>query len=469
MKTGKVCGIIHLFALLHPTVALVCRSIGITDEIWLTLLSITMIVLIGIRKEARVEMTVATVIVANAAGWLLGVYGAKAVGFLSSSDLLTHAVSTFLTTEILGWCTTGFFDITGKISGSAARQPVPRRSAGLLDRYIPGLIVPIMIIIIFRICLTLLFRSEDNSDYVLFRSAEQLLTKSWILVIMMSIIILTVRWLRLKGPAMPSAAKPAVIACSAAAVSAASAVIAGWQAGSPEHLTFLRFMQLFTVALAIYLIFYSVIYMADYAITAQAAIQSEKDKANQAKYRYAILKQQVNPHFLFNSLNILDCMVQDGENAQASVFIHKLSGIYRYMLHSGERTVCLKDELEFMQMYVDLLKVRFQDGFEVSTDIRDEALKACVVPCSLQILVENAIKHNRVGGDGILEIRIFSDGRSLCVTNNLRPKISAGESTKVGLEYLRRQYADLCGSEIDVSGDNGEFKVTIPLIQHTGK
>ncbi len=468
MKTGRVCGIIHLFAILHPAVALVCRSLGISDEIWLTLLSILMVVLIGIRKNARIEIIVANAIIANAAGWLLGIFGAKAAGLLSLSEMLSHAISTMLTTEILGWGTVGFLGITGK-GGAAAESSTPPRSAKVLDRHVFRLIVPLVIIILFRICLKLLFPAGNDSDYILFRTAELLLTKSWILVIMMSIIILTVRWLRLKGPSMPSAAKPAVIACSAAAVSAASAVIAGWQAGGPEHLTFLRFMQLFTVALAIYLIFYSVIYMADYAITAQAAIQSEKDKANQAKYRYAILKQQVNPHFLFNSLNILDCMVQDGENAQASVFIHKLSGIYRYMLHSGERTVCLKDELEFMQMYVDLLKVRFQDGFEVSTDIRDEALKACVVPCSLQILVENAIKHNRVGGDGILEIRIFSDGRSLCVTNNLRPKISAGESTKVGLEYLRRQYADLCGSEIAVSGDNGEFKVTIPLIQHTGK
>lgn len=464
MKTGKVCGIIHLFALLHPTVALVCRSIGITDEIWLTLLSITMIVLIGIRKEARVEMTVATVIVANAAGWLLGVYGAKVVGFLSSSDLLTHAVSTFLTTEILGWCTTGFFDITGKISGSAARQPVPRRSAGLLDRYIPGLIVPIMIIIIFRICLTLLFRSEDNSDYVLFRSAEQLLTKSWILVIMMSIIILTVRWLRLKGPSMPSAAKPAVIACSAAAVSAASAVIAGWQAGGPEHLTFLRFMQLFTVALAIYLIFYSVIYMADYAITAQAAIQSEKDKANQAKYRYAILKQQVNPHFLFNSLNILDCLVQEGQKEKASIYIHKLAGIYRYMLKHEDKTVPLKDEMAFVSMYTDLLKERFGDGFTVTTDIPEKALQSHVIPCSVQMLIENAIKHNVVGGKEPLRITVSAGKDTLTVENRLRPKIHEETSTRIGLNNMKRQYHDLSGKEVTVSDDGGSFKVTIPLL-----
>lgn len=467
MKTGRVCGIIHLFAILHPAVALVCRSLGISDEIWLTLLSILMVVLIGIRKNARIEIIVANAIIANAAGWLLGIFGAKAAGLLSLSEMLSHAISTMLTTEILGWGTVGFLGITGK-GGAAAESSTPR-SAKVLDRHVFRLIVPLVIIILFRICLKLLFPAGNDSDYILFRTAELLLTKSWVLVIMLSATVLTVRWLRRHGYGMSPAAKTAVIAGTSILIPVISAVIAGFSISGQEHMTGHRFLQIYIVALAIYLIFYAGVYMADYAISAKAAIQSEMDKANYARYRYAILKQQVNPHFLFNSLNILDCMVQDGQNEEASIFIHKLAGIYRYMLRSDERIIPLKDELKFMGMYVDLLKTRFQDGFEVISDIPENTGNMYIIPCSLQILVENAIKHNRVGGDGILKIRIFSDGQSLCVTNNLRPKISAGESTKVGLEYLRRQYADLCGSEIAVSGDNGEFKVKIPLIQHTGK
>ena len=87
-----------------------------------------------------------------------------------------------------------------------------------------------------------------------------------------------------------------------------------------------------------------------------------------------------------------------------------------------------------------------------------------VVPCSVQMLIENAIKHNKVGGDGKLKINISVRDRSLSVSNNLRPKVSTGESTKVGLDYLRRQYLDLCGKEISINADENEYKVTIPLI-----
>ena len=158
-------------------------------------------------------------------------------------------------------------------------------------------------------------------------------------------------------------------------------------------------------------------------------------------------------------------MVLDGKNAQASAYIHKLAGIYRYMLQNAERSVALKDELEFVSMYVDLLRERFADGFEVSVDIPEDKMHLQVVPCSLQMLIENAIKHNRVGGDTVLGIRIYTEGRMLCVSNNLLPKVSEVPSTKVGLDYLRTQYMNLCGSSIRVSDTGGEYKVMIPLIQ----
>ena len=103
MKVPRTGIIIHIFALLHVITALICRSAGILDEIWLTMLTITMVVLIGIRMRAKVELLVACVIVTNLLGFILGTYGAKALMLVSGSELFIHSLSTFLTTEAIGW------------------------------------------------------------------------------------------------------------------------------------------------------------------------------------------------------------------------------------------------------------------------------------------------------------------------------------------------------------------------------
>ncbi len=462
MKTLKVNGIIHLFALLHVAVALTCRSLGIMDEIWLTMLSITMVTLIGMRMYAKVELITATVIVINLAGYVLGVYGAKLIALISSYEPLTHAISSFITTEIIGWSTVGFLNLLRKSSSGRTFRNFTLPSRKIRNEHVIWLAAALVIVILFRILLTLLFSEGSDTDGSLLHIISILMSRSGILVIMLCFIILLVRHLRLRFRHTGTAGKSLAVVCFAVAVSAAVAFTAALSGG--EALTTRRFFQLFLVTLAIYLICYSIVYMIDYAFAARAAMYAERDKANYAQFQYAKLKQQVNPHFLFNSLNILDCMVQDGQNLQASAFIHKLAGIYRYMLRSDERTVSLKDELKFVEMYVDLLRERFPDGFEVETDIPEEMTMLQVVPCSVQMLIENAIKHNKVGGDGKLKINISVRDRSLSVSNNLRPKVSTGESTKVGLDYLRRQYLDLCGKEISINADENEYKVTIPLI-----
>ena len=111
MKSLDIKWIIHLFATLHLAVALTCRSLGIMDEIWLTMLSIAMVVMIGLKVRSKVEMIAATAIITNGAGYLLGVYGAELFGLLFSSEILSHGVSTFMTTEIIGWFTFGLLNL----------------------------------------------------------------------------------------------------------------------------------------------------------------------------------------------------------------------------------------------------------------------------------------------------------------------------------------------------------------------
>ena len=205
--------------------------------------------------------------------------------------------------------------------------------------------------------------------------------------------------------------------------------------------------------------------MVNYAIAAGNKMQKEKEKKHVAQYRYQKLKRQVNPHFLFNSLNALDCLVCEEKTEQASVYIHKLASVYRYMLKSEEEDfVQLEEELTFVGMYIDLLKVRFPEGFDVIIDVREEDKARFVLPCSIQLLIENATKHNTVDAESPLIIKVTSDSSQVSVSNNLLPKVTKIQSTGLGQKYIRQQYLDLSGKEIRIEKTDSEYKVTLPWL-----
>lgn len=209
----------------------------------------------------------------------------------------------------------------------------------------------------------------------------------------------------------------------------------------------------------------AIIGVSEYAIRYRIKAEKAREETNLAHYRYLRLKQQVNPHFLFNSLNVLDCLIQEKSTAEASKFTSKLAEIYRYMLRYEDCTlVRLRDELELVDDYVSLLKVRFTEGLDVIIDIPEESLNKSVVPCSLQLLIENATKHNMVSASSPLRIRISVDDDSIYISNNLQPRLSDASSTGLGLKYLHRQYADLCSREIEILSDGGNYTVKLPLI-----
>ena len=208
-----------------------------------------------------------------------------------------------------------------------------------------------------------------------------------------------------------------------------------------------------------------VVVLATYALQLQTRDNAASEEANLARYRYHKLKQQVNPHFLFNSLNVLDCLIQEQSREDASRYTHKLAEIYRYMIKSeDETTVRLRDEMAFVEQYADLLKVRFPEGLAVETDIPGGALSRSVVPCCVQLLVENAIKHNIVSADRPLHIRITAGEDSVTVTNNRNPKLTRPASTGLGLQYIRQQYQDLSGKAVAVHEEESSYTVTLPLL-----
>jgi len=225
------------------------------------------------------------------------------------------------------------------------------------------------------------------------------------------------------------------------------------------------FGRLLLIAVIAVAAIFSLVYVADYALEANRRLQAERDRANRASFQYMSLKQQVNPHFLFNSLNVLDALVCDGKSEDASKYIHKLAGIYRYMLQNErEEVVSLRDELEFARAFADLLKLRFPQGLVFNISLQDSDLKRFVVPCSLQLLIENATKHNSISAENPLTVEISSNGEEICVRNNIIPKLTPVSSTGLGLNYIRQQYLDICGNDIDIQQDTDFFTVKMPLI-----
>ncbi len=194
-------------------------------------------------------------------------------------------------------------------------------------------------------------------------------------------------------------------------------------------------------------------------------LKDEGNKKRKAQYQYAQLKQQLNPHFLFNSLNILDYLVQHEPRQRASDFIKKMAGVYRYLLDTGEnKLVTVQEELRFVGMYTDLLKERFPAGLYLQVEVNEFNAKRQIIPCGLQILIENATKHNIVNAEYPLYIRIFVEKDRIVVQNNVQPRMNRDESTGIGLANIQKQYKDIANKRISIKRGKNKFAVKLPLI-----
>lgn len=176
------------------------------------------------------------------------------------------------------------------------------------------------------------------------------------------------------------------------------------------------------------------------------------------------LRNQVNPHFLFNSLNTLVYLIPEDPD-KAVRFVQQLSKVYRYVLESREaRIIPLREELEFLQSYIFLLKERFGDNLRVNLHTLEADTESAVVPLSLQMLFENAIKHNVISTQKPLTIEVFVENGHLVVRNTLQRKNQVMDSTGVGLENIRTRYRMLTDREVEVIVSREYFTVLLPMI-----
>jgi sensor histidine kinase YesM len=198
----------------------------------------------------------------------------------------------------------------------------------------------------------------------------------------------------------------------------------------------------------------------------QHSIDNQKLKTEHVASQLISLKDQINPHFLFNSLNALSSLVYDDQK-KAVKFIRKLSEVYRYVLDQTDKElVTVEEELTFMESYFYLLKIRFEDNLIIKTnDIKDSQLQKMIPPMSLQLLVENAIKHNVVSDSRPLTIDLFTnDGGFLIVKNNVSPK-KALDSKGIGLNNLKMRYQYLSDKRMIVNHTTQFFEVYLPLLE----
>jgi len=196
------------------------------------------------------------------------------------------------------------------------------------------------------------------------------------------------------------------------------------------------------------------------------ALDAEILKKNKARFQYEQLKRQLNPHFLFNSLNVLDYLVHT-DSDRASDYIKKLAGVYRYLLSKeSDPVVFLEEELEFVNMYIDLLEERFNNGLEISINIEEIYLKTLVVPCSIQLLIENATKHNIISESSPLSVKIYTKDHFICVENNLQLRISSESSTGVGLKNIDGQIRALFNRSIEIYKASDKFIAKLPIIEN---
>lgn len=221
----------------------------------------------------------------------------------------------------------------------------------------------------------------------------------------------------------------------------------------------------FLIALFISLVFTAIGFFRAWR---RSVLSEAATKAEMMAYKYDSLRNQINPHFLFNSFNVLSDLVYE-DQAQAVTFIRQLSELFRYVLDSRDKElVSLSEELEFMKSYAFLLNTRFGDKLKLEIELNSDR-NALIVPMTLQLLVENAVKHNEVSEKFPLSISIRQNGQYIEVENKLKPKSVGNDSKKTGLKNIAQQFAFFTDKEIEIKSTETHFLVRVPIIMMESK
>ena len=194
-------------------------------------------------------------------------------------------------------------------------------------------------------------------------------------------------------------------------------------------------------------------------------LETEKYKTENANAQLQNLKNQLNPHFLFNNLSVLTSLVYKNQD-KAADFINELAKVYRYVLDTkNSELVPLQEELDFINHYIYLQKIRFEDSVSFEIKIEESQKSAYILPMCLQMLVENTIQHNETSQANPLRVLIYTYNNSLVIENPIKPRSNVADSTKIGLKNIEQRYSFFTDEKVIISNSGEIFKVILPLIQ----
>ena len=450
--------IVILFAFLHFAVAMLSRALNYHDDILLTILTIAMVVIISIRNSTRIEIVTLLTLLATTSGFIIGSWLWQPLSHIIGNDYIAPAVSTFLITTVIGLAVNA---LTLHVKRFRSRTDV-------LRSYIRNVILVAVGILLVRLLYVAMFRMGIFTEGALLNHMLSTIEHTWALLVLLAgnVILFTYLPPHRGEPSKRMAfSTPLMVSLAVLPLVAALLIyydIPNFESPATEPLDFVRTLS---AALIIDILIAAACILIRISTTTQRELREERELKHRTEYQYERLKQQINPHFLFNSLGILDYLVQEHETERASAFIRKLAGIYRYMLNNDQKPlVKISEELEFANMYIDLLEERFPEGMKFEIDVERRFADRFVVPCALQLLVENATKHNIVCSETPLCVKIAVEGEYLVVSNNLQIRTHGQPTTRLGLENIRRQYLDITRRDIVVQKTDNEFIVKLPIV-----
>ncbi len=218
------------------------------------------------------------------------------------------------------------------------------------------------------------------------------------------------------------------------------------------------------IALLISAVLHAKGFIEEWKKSTRKEVVEQKLIAKSANAQFESLKNQLDPHFLFNSLNVLSSLIDENPN-QAQKFTASMSKIYRYVLEQKDKElVTVEEELDFAKTYCDLLKTRFEDSVNFDFNMNEADKKLFVVPLSLQLLLENCIKHNFATSQNPLNIKIFSENGFLFIENNLQQREQVRESAGIGLSNIVQRYSLLTKQNVFIEKSEEFFRVKIPIL-----
>ncbi|MEP0266297.1 histidine kinase [Dokdonia sp.] len=231
-----------------------------------------------------------------------------------------------------------------------------------------------------------------------------------------------------------------------------------------SHMVILKILLPVILIVIMIMAIYEAIY---YNVRLKKSIREEEQtKQVMIQAQLDTLRNQAQPHFLFNSLNTLRDIIDQNSKDEAKAFVDNLSGVYRFILESDSTNlISLREELKFAKAYIHIQSERFGDNLKVNWNISEHALTSMIVPMSLQLLLENAIKHNIVSRAKPLTIHLETKDSQLIVSNKIQAKSTQIPSTKIGLKNIEQRYALITHKLPEITNDENRFTVSLPLLK----